>query len=173
MLTLWLMPDSDTYHKLSQLIAALSSVHQTPSFEPHVTLLSGIVDQPKLALQKTEELAASTSVLQVALTQIEYLEYFYRCLFFRTDNSQSIFELRAKAEDLFEHTQVNPFIPHISFLYGSIPVFQKKAIVEDLGDEFLVDFKMEKIRLLRTELSPEHWELLGEFDLQASKKDLG
>lgn len=167
MLTLWLMPDEATYHKLSQLIADLSSVHQTPSFEPHVTLLSGIIDSPELALEKTAELAAQTAVMQAALTEIEYLEYFYRCLFFKTTESHSIFELREQAEELFEHTQVNPFIPHISFLYGSMPVFQKEAIIEALGDQFLVDFKMEKLRLVRTELGPEHWELLGEFELIA------
>jgi 2'-5' RNA ligase len=165
MLTLWLMPDAATYHKLGQLIADLSSVHQSPTFEPHVTLLSGITDDPETALKKTEQLAKQTSVLKASLTEIEYLEYFYRCLFFRTDNSRSIFELREQAEELFEHTQVNPFIPHISFLYGSMPVFQKEAIIEALGDKFLVDFKMEKLRLVRTELGPEHWELMGEFEL--------
>jgi len=165
MLTLWLMPDNDTYLKISQLIEDLSSVHDTPRFEPHVTLLSGITDAPKVALEKTRLLAERTNPLRGALTGVEYLEYFYRCLFFRTNESEDIFNLRHEAEDLFEHSGVNPFIPHVSFLYGSLPVFKKEAIVSALGDRFLGDFYLQKLRLVRTELTPEHWEFLGEFEL--------
>jgi 2'-5' RNA ligase len=165
MLTLWLMPDKETYLKIGQLIAELSSVHNTPRFEPHVTLISGITDDVETALLKTQKLAADNNVLKASLTGVEYLEYFYRCLFFRTDDSEDIFHLRNKAESLFEHSTVNPFIPHISFLYGSLPTFKKEAIIAELGDRFLGGFSLQSLRLVRTELGPENWELLGEFEL--------
>ena len=129
MLTLWLMPDKETYLKIGQLIAELSSVHNTPSFEPHVTLISGITDDLETALKKTKKLAKENSPLNASLIGVEYLEYFYRCLFFKTDDSDEIYRLRDEAESLFEHSTVNPFIPHISFLYGSLPVFKKEAII--------------------------------------------
>jgi 2'-5' RNA ligase len=94
------------------------------------------------------------------------LEYFYRCLFFSTDDSDEIYRLREEAESIFEHSTVNPFIPHISFLYGSLPVFKKEAIVAELGDRFLGGFSLQKMRLVRTELGPENWEVLGEFELR-------
>ena len=97
MLTLWLMPDKKTYLKIGQLIAELSSVHNTPRFEPHVTLISGITDDVETALLKTQKLAADNNILKASLTGVEYLEYFYRCLFFRTDDSEDIFHLRDKA----------------------------------------------------------------------------
>ena len=160
------MPDKETYLKLSQLIEDLSTVHHTPSFEPHVTLLSGIVDDDTSAIEKTAALAAQTPPLRGSLTRIEYLEYFYRCLFFRTDDNATIFDLRKKAEETYEHTNVNPFIPHVSFLYGALPVFKKEAIVAELGDRFFLDFKMQTLRLVKTELTPEHWQLLGEWELK-------
>jgi len=166
MLTLWLMPDQATYEKLSSLIYDLSSVHQTPTFEPHVTLLSGILEPIDMALKKTAQLAAQTAPLQSTLSRIEYLEYFYRCLFFRTDTSTSLFDLREVASSIFEHTPIHPFIPHISFLYGSLPIFKKMAIVEELGERFFTDFTMWSIRLVKTDLRPEQWELLGEFKLE-------
>jgi len=165
MRTLWLMPDEQTYLKLSELIIDLSTTHQTPSFEPHVTLLSGIEDKAKTALAKTEALAAALRPIQASLTNIEYLEYYYKCLFFRTDDSQSIFEARYEAEEMFEHTPIDPFIPHISFLYGALPVFDKKAIIAALGNDFFVNFRMTKLRLVETSLTPEHWRVLGEFEL--------
>jgi len=166
MLTLWLMPDKETYLKIGQLIAELSSVHNTPSFEPHVTLISGITDDLETALKKTKKLAKENSPLNASLIGVEYLEYFYRCLFFKTDDSDEIYRLRDEAESLFEHSTVNPFIPHISFLYGSLPVFKKEAIIAELGERILGGFSLQSLRLVKTELGPENWELLGEFELE-------
>lgn len=165
MYTLWLMPDEAAYTKLSQLIVDLSSSHDTPTFEPHVTLLSGIVDPLEEALEKTEELANSLLPISAALTRIEFLERYYRCLFFRTSESEDILEARQLAEAIFEHTRVDPFIPHISFLYGSLPIFQKQAIIDSLGDAFFMDFRLPKLRLVETQRQPENWQLLAEFDL--------
>ena len=70
-----------------------------------------------------------------------------------------------EAENFFDHTHIHPFIPHVSFLYGSLPVFQKEAIVSDLGAAFLVDFRLTKLRLVKTQRTPEHWELIKEYTL--------
>ncbi len=159
------MPDAEAYNKLSQLIVDLSSSHATPTFEPHVTLLSGIVDPLEVAIDKTEELANSLLPLSAALTGIEFLERYYRCLFFRTNESEDILEARQLAEAIFEHTRIDPFIPHVSFLYGSLPIFQKQAIIDRLGDAFFMNFCLPKLRLVETQRQPENWQLLAEFDL--------
>lgn len=165
MYTLWLMPDDNAYQKLSRLIVDLSSTHDTPTFEPHVTLLSGIVDKKEQAVQKAEELANSLIPVSATLTRIEFLELYYRCLFFCTDQSEDLIEARTLAEEIFEHTQINPFIPHVSFLYGSLPIFQKEAIIGELGDSFFMGFRMPKLRLVETKRTPEHWKLIAEFEL--------
>lgn len=162
MYTLWLMPDRSTYLKLSKLIADLSTTHDAPVFEPHVTLLSGITDDLGTAIDKTNQFAADHTTITASLTRIEFLEYYYRCLFFRTDESVALMHARTAAEKLFEHTNIHPFIPHVSFLYGSLPVFQKEAIVAELGDAFLVDFRLTKLRLVKTQRTPENWELIKE-----------
>lgn len=165
MYTLWLMPSGETYQRLNQLIVNLSSIHQTPVFEPHVTLLSGIANDEKEALKLTEELAQNLKPIKATLTRIEYLEMYYRCLFFRTDESQQLFDARDLAEDLFEHANVQPFIPHISFLYGALPIFQKQEIIQELGDDFFIDFELSELRLVKTEDSPEEWEVLMSISL--------
>ena len=165
MYTLWLMPDKLAYQKLSKLIVDLSTSHDTPEFEPHVTLLSGITDGQALAIEKAEELANSLMPISATLTRIEFLEYYYRCLFFCTDESEALMEARMLAEELFEHTNISPFIPHVSFLYGALPIFEKEAIIGSLGDSFFMDFRMPKLRLVKTQRTPEHWELIEEFDL--------
>ena len=165
MYTLWLMPDKSAYQKLSKLIVDLSTLHDTPRFEPHVTLLSGITDNIKVAREKTEELANSITEISATLTRVEFLELYYRCLFFCTSQSEDLMDARMLAEEIFEHTKVSPFIPHVSFLYGSLPVFEKEAIIGTLGDSFFMDFRLPKLRLVKTQRTPEHWELIEEFDL--------
>lgn len=166
MYTLWLMPDQQAYQKLSELIVDLSTTLDTPRFEPHVTLLSGIVDPLEVALEKAEELANSLVPISASLTRIQFLERYYRCLFFCTDQSEALFEARDLANAIFEHTQIDPFIPHVSFLYGSLPVFQKQAIINQLGDAFFMDFRLPQLRLVETRrLQPENWRLLAEFAL--------
>ena len=166
MYTLWLMPDQGAYQKLSKLIVDLSTTLDTPRFEPHVTLLSGIVDPLELALEKTEELANSLLPISANLTRIDFLERYYRCLFFCTDESEDLVEARTLAEAIFEHTQIDPFVPHVSFLYGSLPVFQKQAIIDQLGDAFFMDFRLPQLRLVETRLlPPQQWRLLAEFSL--------
>lgn len=165
MYTLWLMPDNAAYQKLSTLIVDLSTTHDTPTFEPHVTLLSGITDETSVAIQKTEELANSLIPVSATLTRIEFLEVYYRCLFFCTNESEDLMEARTLAEAIFEHTKIDPFIPHVSFLYGSLPIFQKEVIIGALGDSFFMDFRMPKLCLVKTQRTPEHWELMAEFEL--------
>lgn len=166
MLTLWLMPDDAAFERLSQLIESLSSYHHTPRFEPHVTLLSGIEDSPGLAIQKAGQLAqAIGKPVRASLTRIEYLELYYKCLFFRTDESEELFEARGLAEELFEHTNIQPFIPHISFLYGSLPTFTKQNIIQTLGDSFFMDFYLSELHLVETALTPDKWQTLARFRL--------
>lgn len=128
-------------------------------------MLSGITDNLDLAIEKAEELANSITPISATLTRVEFLEYYYRCLFFCTDESEDLMHARTMAEEIFEHTKITPFIPHVSFLYGSLPIFQKEAIVGDLGDAFFMNFRMPKLRLVKTQRTPEYWELIKEFEL--------
>ena len=160
MYTIWLMPDENAYQKLNRLILNLSNEHQTPVFDPHVTLLSGISNTKREAIALARQFAQRLSPLKVSLTRIEYLEFYYRCLFFRTDESQPLFEARETAEELFRHSNIRPFIPHISFLYGALPIFKKQAIINALGDRFFMNFELSELRLVKTDYTPESWKIL-------------
>jgi 2'-5' RNA ligase len=168
MLTLWLIPDGEARQQLQQLITDLSNRHGTPAFEPHITLLSGIMGDEAAVVAQSAEFAANTAPIVAAIRNVEYLEEFFRCLFFSTDQSASLLEARRQAETLFEHTNIQPFIPHVSFLYGSMPVFEKEAISEQLRHKFLMSLRMPTLRLVRTQRTPEYWETIAEFELNAA-----
>jgi hypothetical protein len=165
MLTLWLIPDTAAHHRLQQLISDLSYKHNAPVFEPHITLLSGITDTDLDAKNKAEYFAKKCAPIVAAIQNVEYLEEFFRCLFFTTDQSASLIAARQRAETLFEHTNIQPFIPHVSFLYGTMPVFEKQAIADELKDQFLMPLRMPTLRLVRTQRTPEYWENIAEYEL--------
>jgi 2'-5' RNA ligase len=168
MLTLWLIPDGEARQQLQQLITEMSSRHGAPAFEPHITLLSGIMGEAADVAAQAAEFAANTAPIVAAIRNVEYLEEFFRCLFFSTDQSASLIAARRAAEDFFEHTNIQPFIPHVSFLYGSMPVFEKAAIAAQLRDKFLMSLRMPTLRLVRTQRTPEYWETIAEFELNAA-----
>lgn len=165
MRSLWLIPDQKAYREIAQVIERLSSRHKSPSFEPHVTLLSGIIEDGQEAFDKAAAFAEALASIEAGLVSIDFLETYYRCLFFRTDESQALLAARKEAEELFTHTQIEPFIPHISFLYGSLPIFAKEAIISELGGAYPKKICLTRLRLVDTGLRPEQWRNLGEWPL--------
>ena len=159
------MPAEKTAAKISELINNLSKTYQTAAFSPHITLLSGITESKEIALQKMQNWAKQIQPIQAALTDVAYLEIYYKCLFFNTLLSKELLNARAEAELIFEHTHIQPFIPHISFLYGDLPVFKKQEIIAELNSDFFQTIILDKIQLVRTERAVEDWELLAEINL--------
>ena len=166
MLTLWLIPDEVAYERLQNLTIDLSTLQQVPVFQPHVTLLSGIVDEEEIAIEKTQKFAAATRIVQGAISNIEFLEEQFRCLFFTNTYSESLIQAREKAESFFEHTNIQPFIPHVSFLYGAMPIFRVEASAKVFNKQWHLPMALSTLRLVKTRRTPEHWETIAEFPLK-------
>ncbi len=160
------MPAAKTAAKISELINNLSKTYQTAAFSPHITLLSGITDSEEIALQKLKNWTALLQPIQAELTSIAYLELYYKCLFFNAAGSEELLIARQEAEELFTHTNIQPFIPHISFLYGNLPIFKKQEIISELGATFLHTILLDKIQLVKTERTVEEWRVLAEIELK-------
>lgn len=156
------MPDDAAYHKLNELILKLSEHYGTPKFEPHVTLLSGIQMPKEEAMAIVKKMASDNPVPEVRLSKIGYLDVFYRCLFFRTAEKTTLLALREKAKLAFGDTQIEPYVPHLSFLYGDLPRFTKENIILEIGEHFSMKFTLPTLRLIKTQLTPEEWEVVGE-----------
>lgn len=86
--SLWLMPTGRVYSELTRLIFRLSREWSTDNFEPHVTLLGGLLDSEEAILSKTSQLAAWIRPYEIKLTTMDYLDEFFRCLFFRVENNR-------------------------------------------------------------------------------------
>jgi len=68
---LWLMPSGDSYEILAQTILRLSRQYSTPFFEPHVTLLGGLLEPEEAVLSKTRQLAALVRPFGISLGSLD------------------------------------------------------------------------------------------------------
>jgi 2'-5' RNA ligase len=162
MYSLWLMPDEPSKQQLNTLLTTWSESPPNAQFEPHITLLTGIQLNEKQVKQLSKVFAAQVSAFNMNLLRITYLESFYRCLFFRAEDTPLLFYLRQKALVQFEvEAGVEPFVPHLSFLYGNVPRFKQEDFSNGSTDnDGALTLRFDTLQLIKTELSPEFWEVL-------------
>ena len=165
---LWLMPEGEISEKLDALIRGLASKCGAPLFTPHITLLGGLRGPEEKILSGVPFLAAALKPFVVTLTQLDYLDEYYRCLFARAEETRDVMDAHFLAEkilDTFITREDTEFMPHLSLMYGDFPVSLKKEIINDLGAELNINFPVNSIHLFSTDGGPGDWHRVKEFPL--------
>ncbi|HKL18630.1 MAG TPA: 2'-5' RNA ligase family protein [Halalkalibaculum sp.] len=163
--SLWLRPHGDIAFSIQQRINKLSDKYGTPSFEPHVTLLSGIRYGETELIQLTETLAGALSPFDLLLTKAGYRDKFYQSLFVHIKKSSELMNAYNTALQLFGYEADEDFIPHLSLMYGDISREEKERILSIMGREFHIRFEVHNLLLVNTEGKPDEWKKihLAEF----------
>jgi hypothetical protein len=112
------VPEGGVRERLAALIAELSRRKGTPSFEPHVTLLGGIVGAEGEVSRRGALLAASLRPLAVRLVALRRSDEYFRCLFLEAEPSPDLLAAHERASDLLGARDRAPFLPHLSLVYG-------------------------------------------------------
>lgn len=155
--SLWLMPRGHVADELQTLIADLSRKHVTPTFEPHVTLI-GSLNLPKAeAISKSKELATQTKPFIVKLSEVAYLDQYFRCVFIKAERTRGLMTAYLTARDLFAYQQNEDYMPHLSLVYGNLQSITKKAIVQRIGVEMIIEFLVGELYLYCTGGQPKEW----------------
>ena len=157
------MPSGEVDHRLAETIRRLNARFSTPRFEPHVTLLGGLAGPREEIIAKTSALSALLRGYEIRLTTLDYLDEYFRCLFIRVEETETVMDANRKAGEIFGRRQDPPYMPHLSLLYGNLPLATKQGIVAGLGREPQPAFLVTSIHLFSTEGAPESWYRLREF----------
>lgn len=163
--SLWLRPLGDIAFRIQQRINKLSDQYDTPSFEPHVTLLSGLRYGETELIQLTETLAGALSPFELLLTKAGYRNKFYQSLFVHIKKSDELMNAYNTALQLFGREADEEFIPHLSLMYGDLSQKEKERILSVMGREFHIRFEVHSLLLVKTEGKPDEWKKihLAEF----------
>ena len=162
--SLWLMPSGNEYEQLSAMIRKLNKAHKTPLFEPHVTLLGGLQEKESGIVARTKKLAEILEPFTIDLTQIEYRNEYFRCLFYRVEKTTDLTNAYARTCDIFRISEGKDYMPHLSLMYGDIPRAMKEKTIAKINLH-VSTFTVEHVDLVLTDGTVEDWHKVQRFAL--------
>lgn len=161
---LWIIPEGAAYALTDGYIVRLSRAFDLPKFEPHVTVLAGIPDPDRVALN---DLTQGLPPFRIRLaSQPETLDEYFRCLFLKADKTPALMETFAKTSQLFGY-EGQPFFPHLSLAYSDLPVETKHEMIKTLGEIPEIEFEARQLSLVRasSKIPISSWEVVERFPL--------
>lgn len=165
---MWLLLSSSCSAGLRERIEQLSDRFGTPRFEPHITILSGLLGNEKMMARRAAEVANRLQTGKVLLEEIGYRQDYFRCLFVRVEKSGFITTAHAVTKKIFGVESARVYMPHVSLMYGDLPVPRKKTLIAELGSDLNLCCMVERIRLVSTRGRPDEWYPAAEFVLRTS-----
>ena len=160
---LWLVPSGETYHALAAVIHQLARELGAPVFEPHVTLLADLGGTEREHVNRTKALAARLQPTRIVLTEPSATDAYFQCLFMHVEQTADVLRLRTAAATVFERDP-QPYLPHLSLVYGSYPSSVKQTVIGRLPPEVRTSFIVETLHLIRADsLEPDDWHEIARF----------
>ena len=164
--SLWLMPEGEACERLHGLIAGLARRFSTPVFPPHLTLLPGIAGRPEEdLLAASRRLAAALRSPAIGLSAVEGREDPFRCLFARAVLDSPLRAAHAAAARAFGREPDPAFFPHLSLVYGALPVATKHEVAAEVTPLVVETFPARRLHVWRTDGPVGEWREVGAFDM--------
>jgi 2'-5' RNA ligase len=154
---LWLKPAGATYDVLDRTIRRLAAVLDAPVFAPHVTLLARLTGTEREHIRRTEELARRLQPVEIVLTEPAWGERYFQCVFILVEETGAVRQANALAQQVFERG-ADPYMPHLSLVYGSYSEARKREVVARLPAELRTAFVASAVYLIRADSDdPADW----------------
>ena len=160
--SLWFMPENSIYNKFETIIKDLAKKYNTPTFNPHVTLIGSITD--KDVFEKSGTLSKKIKPFTVKLVKASFMFDYYRCVLALAEKSFEIMNAAKLAREIFTDYNKREYIPHLSLMYGDFSEEIKQKIVKEIGD-VTAEFKVKDIKLITGGNIPEDWAIIKKYKL--------
>ncbi|HEV7256850.1 MAG TPA: 2'-5' RNA ligase family protein [Bosea sp. (in: a-proteobacteria)] len=127
--SIWLMPNAADGALLSGIVADLSRRFGTPLFTPHLTV-KGDTDMALPALAAAiAEAAGQVAAFQEVVAGIETSETYFRSFYARFAIAPALATLKQR----LDAQASEPFIPHVSLLYGPVAAGPKAEAAAEIS----------------------------------------
>jgi len=140
----------------------LRAEHGGPSFAPHLTLLSGLTASDLAA--RTAELAATIAPIEVRVTRASWGARWFQCVYLLAARAPGLLAARSAACAALGGSPTASFLPHISLLYGELPVATRADICQRLTP-LPPGFVARELVLVNTVGPAEQWTEMGRYPL--------
>ena len=165
--SLWVVPEGEVGDRLSGWIDRLALRFGTESFQPHVTLLSGISGDEATAREGAARAAAALSAFIVHLDGVDGRDEHFRCLFVPALEPAPLIAAHAIAAHAFGRPPDPSYQPHLSLVYGTLEPAHKLAIAHEAGSDVDARFEVRRLHLWRTDGVVAEWRELGVFEVKS------
>ncbi|SRR5258708_11570565 len=162
--SLWVVPPPEISDLLQKLITNLSSKYNSPSFEPHMTLLGNISSDKKPMLEKANTLVSKLKPLPLSLSEISFSTTYFQSVFVRVKATAELMNANLIAKDIYQ-TDNSVFMPHISLIYGNHSMEERGKIVSEVILPKNITFNAEEIIVIPSTQNPNEWTHLAELQL--------
>ncbi len=154
---LWVQPTGTVRDALVQTIRELARELSGPVFEPHVTLLAGLIGTEQEHTERTKMVTQQIPPFKIVLSRPSYRTEYFQCLFMHVEETPSLMTANALATRVFQRPDEN-YAPHLSLAYGFYPESRKRAIISNLPPDVRASFEVTALSLIRAESSdPKDW----------------
>jgi hypothetical protein len=164
---LWLIPSGDSYGSLGETIRHYSDRFATPCFEPHITLVSSIQGSQCEIREKAANIAGCLDRFEFALGRARHSNSFFHCVFLDVILDAGLSRAHDIARGVFPVMGPDLYMPHVSLVYGNLPVEERDAIVEDIGGAFCGRILVQDIclYLASSDMPPDTWHEIQRYSL--------
>ena len=165
MISIWLCPDYKDELYLQNIINHLSDIHNSESFLPHCTLVSGIkLNRSELATILDKSIDNIDPII-VESKRISYTKILWKTVFIELLGSKDLISLQKNIFKQIKSDIKYKFEPHISLIYKIMPEYIKKEIIYSL--HLQNSYRMNKVLAVRTDRNIVDWKIIAERDLYA------
>lgn len=163
---LWFLPEERINKKYQEIISGIASSYHTEEFKPHVTLIKNLELKEKDVLSFTNELTKWLKPIKTKLMEFECSDRKYKSLYITVLKTQELLKAHNKANQIFGHKEES-FMPHLSIVYGELPLNDKSNIIKNLKPLNKEFFMLDKLVVYDvTEENADLWKEIGSFDLK-------
>jgi 2'-5' RNA ligase len=162
---LWLCPAPPEEERLADLVAAIAQREGTPAFRPHLTLLGAM---PGPEEQRTAQAAALARRLQpVALvgTAVTAQPDYYRGVVLEMALTRELAAARGLAAANFKYRLEPSYRPHVSLVYGDLPVLRKAEVAAELAHLASSELHGVSLEVVALEGAPGDWRTVTKLAL--------
>ena len=149
--SIWLVPSDIDVDFINKTIHSLSKKYLAPTFMPHCTIFSPIIDINKA--QDTIE-QFDQKKFQINVENIGESDDIWKTVFLKLVNNSTLKKMNSLFNQAFPH--IYQFDPHISLIYKKLDAKKRKSILSklDMKKSFVID----KISIVNTSGLVESWE---------------
>lgn len=165
-ISIWLSPEEEEAGPLRRLIRDLAQRLDTPAFEPHVTLLPGLLGSPEAIVHTAGQLlTADLESMRVALRPAQGGPPPFRCLYLPIALTFRLVHAQAVLRQAFAPGDERPFEPHLSLVYGHLGDEQRRNLTGEIAAKVPGRLRLGALEVVRTEGPVSTWQSVARFPL--------